>query len=295
MSDTNPNDAKDDSKDELKDELKDGQELTLDLGQAHEKAIHELDKEEELDEEEDKPDDKKDEGEDEKEDEEQKDESKDKDEDVSEELPADSIDEEEDELVLPIDETKISVKDSDGNVQEFDSLEDIPDDFEPFSYKEFGLAVGKLTERGIERKAAERKAEKDQEAKEKEERLTKMKKTWDDDLEALIKEGEIDKDDNKEVVDGVYKVMQEELLADRPASSFRQAYEIYSYRENKKAIAERKEKLNKEKKARGAKVQPGGSGVSTPSNKSKVFEAPPSGVSLDQVHEKVLNSLQLIF
>lgn len=285
MSDTNPNDAKDDSKDESKDE----QELTLDLDQAHEKAIHELDKEEEEEEDEE-------EGEEKDEDKEknEEDEPKDKEEeedDVSETPPADSIDEEEDELVLPIDETKISVKDSDGNVQEFDSLEDIPDDFEPFSYKEFGLAVGKLTERGIERKAAERKAEKDQEAKEKEERLTKMKKTWDDDLEALIKEGEIDKDDNKEVVDGVYKVMQEELLADRPASSFRQAYEIYSYRENKKAIAERKEKLNKEKKARGAKVQPGGSGVSTPSNKSKVFEAPPSGVSLDQVHEKVLNSL----
>lgn len=287
MSDTNPNDAKDDSKDESKDE----QELTLDLDQAHDKAIHELDKEEELDEEGDKEKD-----EDEEKNEEEGPEDKDEeDDDVSEESPADSIDEEEDELVLPIDETKISVKDSDGNVQEFDSLEDIPDDFEPFSYKEFGLAVGKLTERGIERKAAERKAEKDQKAKEKEKRLTKMKKTWDDDLEALIKEGEIDKDDNKEVVDGVYKVMQEELLADRPASSFRQAYEIYSYRENKKAIAKHKEKLNKEKKARGAKVQPGGSGVSTPSNKSKVFEAPPSGVSLDQVHEKVLNSLQLIF
>ena len=70
---------------------------------------------------------------------------------------------------------KVKVKDSEGNIQEFESLEEIPDDFEPFSYKEYGIAVGKLTERAIEQKQKDRDAEQARVDAETHERLTKSK------------------------------------------------------------------------------------------------------------------------
>lgn len=188
---------------------------------------------------------------------------------------------------------KVKIKDSDGKEHEFGSTEDIPDDFEPDTYKSFAVATAKLAQREIavekaRADAATKKIEADRVAS-----IDKIKESWDKDLATLVENGDIPKgDDQKEVVDGIYRVMQEELNAGRPANSFAQAYELYQYREGIKAQNESKAKKAEEKKKRGSKVfGSGGANPSPSNNRGKVFEAPPAGVSLDQVHDKILNSL----
>lgn len=203
-------------------------------------------------------------------------------------------------VVPPIEEEpeKVSIKDSDGKIQEFASIKDIPDDFEPFSYKEFAVGINKLTELGLEQKqSAKQKAEEDAKA-ERDARIDKIKEGWQKDQDALIKQGLIpaEEEKNQPIIDGVFTVMQEEMNNNGTTLGFKTAYEIYAHRESLKVKDEEIKAKNDEKKRRGAFVQPGGSTTpSAPSKKGKVFEAPPTGMSLDQVHENVLGSLQLIF
>jgi hypothetical protein len=202
--------------------------------------------------------------------------------------------EEEPDIVSAVQEKipKIKVKDSEGKEHEFASTDEIPDDFEPETYKAFAVATSKLAQREIAVEREVKKAQTEKIDKERNERIEKIKEQWDVDLKALVKSGDIPKDEaeQKPVVDGVYKIMQDEMTAGRPVNSFTQAFEIYSYRQSLEDKKKSQEKINDEKKKRGAMILPGGS-ANPGKAKTKVFEAPPSGVSLDQVHEKVLGSL----
>lgn len=189
---------------------------------------------------------------------------------------------------------KIKIKDSEGKEIEVATIDDIPDDFEPYSYKEYAVAVNKLTVLGIERTQTEKQKAIDAEKADRDARIDKIKAGWQADQDALIKEGLLDGDATKNtpVIDGVFSLMQEEMNNNGTTLGFRQAYEMYSYRDSRKQNAEEAKAKNDEKKRRGSMVMGSGSvSQSAPARQGKVFEAPPTGISLDQVHENILGSL----
>ena len=265
--------------------------LPVDLDEVHEKNVRELDEEleKELDEVVPKDEPKDEEPVDEPEDEPVTPEQK-----PEVQVPEEVKEEPADVSALEEELHKVSIRNSDGKVQEFASVDDIPDDFEPYSYKDFAVGVNKLTELAIEKKESAREKARLQEEAEAAKRIDAIKKGWDDEIEVLVKNGSLDKEEatQKAEVDAVFELMVEERGAGRQIESFTQAYEIYQFRKMKKEQQENKQKSNDEKKKYGSRIQPGGSPPPT-NTKGKVFEAPPAGVSLDQVHEKVLGILQL--
>lgn len=189
---------------------------------------------------------------------------------------------------------KVVVKDSEGKTHEFETVEDIPDDFEPFSYKEYGVALNKLTRRELtlEKQDADLKLAKDN--AETEARIKEVQAEWDADIAKLAGKGEIPKDETKrkETVDGVFILMQDAMNKGRAFASFEQAFEVYSYRQGAKDREIQKAKSIAEKKKRGGMIQGGGSAaVGKPNGNSQAREAPPTGLSLDQIHERAMNSL----
>lgn len=189
---------------------------------------------------------------------------------------------------------KVVVRDSEGKTHEFETVEDIPDDFEPFSYKEYGVAVNKLTKRelALEKQNADIKAGEEKALHEK--RIKEVQAEWDADIAKLAGEGAIPKDEakRKQTVDGVFSLMQEAMNNGRAFASFEQAFEVYSYRQGEKEREAQKAKTIAEKKKRGGMIQGGGSAaVGKPSGSNQAREAPPTGLSLDQIHERAMNSL----
>jgi len=199
------------------------------------------------------------------------------------------------EELKPKDIPKVKVKDYDGNVHEFETIDEIPDDFEPSSYKEYGKAIRDLTNRENEVRADQQRIETAKETKERNDRIDRIQAQWNKEIEALVKQGKIAKDEEEkqDMVNEVYKTMTAEMKEGRSVDSFLQAFEITQYRKSAEDKTKRKEELVKQKKARGGKVM--SSGGAAPSGQSgvggKTFEAPPSGVSLDDVHARVLGSL----
>ena len=189
---------------------------------------------------------------------------------------------------------KVTLKDSDGNEIEVGSADEIPDDFEPYSYKDFAVANSKLAKREaeVDRQVAEAKTLRDNKASQ--ERIAKIQEGWDAEIESLVKSGDLDKDETKRAkqIEGIYKVMSEAAGEGSSIGTFKQAYEIYAYRQSKADQQDRQQKNNDEKKRRGGRVLPGSGANPTPSSRQgRVIEAPPSGISLDQVHESTLSGL----
>jgi len=289
------------------DEIKDGEdkdEPTLNLDEVHAKALNEIENEnnenDPKDEEDPKEDDNK---EPEKDEEEDDSEDKDEDKEAVGDAPEASPDPEptpppakEADALPPVEEEfeKVILRDADGKSHEFSTTDEIPDDFEPYSYKEFAVGTSKLAQREIAVARATEQREIDIADKERSEAIAKTRKKWQDDEESLVKAGAIpeDADERKTIVDGVYGVMQDEVNKGEPVNSFKQAFELYQYRQSQKPDDKKKSERNADKKRRGGKVM-AGSGANPPksSNQAKVYEAPPSGVTLDQIHEKTLGSL----
>jgi len=289
------------------DKPKDGELVKEDLSldEVHSRMQDDLDKEV-LDESEDKPKDGEvDAGEDKPKDDEPKPEDKKDDEPVVDDKsepepktpePASPLEDEADTLQAIQEKIpKVKVKDSEGVVHEFSSTDEIPDDFEPSTYKDFAVATSKLAQReiAVDKAVADDKTDKDEKARLK--RIDEVSAGWKQELGKLRESGKIDKDEakSKDVVDGIYQVMQDEMNAGTPVRNLTQAFEIYQYRESIKKDDERVKSNNDEKKRRGAMVLPGGgANPGKPNPRSgKVFEAPPTGVSLDQVHERTLSQL----
>lgn len=189
---------------------------------------------------------------------------------------------------------KVVVRDSGGTSHEFETIEDIPDDFEPFSYKEYAIAVNKFTKRELALEDQGRKLEAAKEQDETEKRIKQVQAEWDADIAKLAGEGLLEKDEakRKQTVDEVFVLMQDAMNKGRSFASFEQAFEVYAYRQGVKDKEVEKAKTIAEKKKRGGMIQGGGSAaVGKPSGSAKVLEAPPTGLSLDQVHERAMNSL----
>jgi hypothetical protein len=272
-----------------------------DLDAVHEKAIHDLEtgdsEDDDIKDKGDQDDD--DAGEvkdkkDEKELEEEEEPKVDKDQLVKE-VDKQPEDEVEDEELKPKEFDKIKVKDYEGNEHEFATIDEVPDDFEPSSYKEWGKAVKELTIREDKVAKEEERINQLKSNRESQERIKKIQEEWDKEIEALTKEGALAKDEaeRKEMIDEVYRTMRDEMDAGRRIDSFTQAYEITAYRKFNEDKTKRKQEVVKEKKTRGGRVLSSGGAAPSgnSSNAGKTFEAPPSGVSLDDVHAKVLGSL----
>jgi hypothetical protein len=173
-------------------------------------------------------------------------------------------------------------------------LDELPDDFEPKNFKEYGKAI-----QGVQQKQAEynrddynyRKAEAH---KQTDEDLEKLQESWDKDIATLDKDGILPKDKSakQKEVEAVYDLMEGELKKGNVIDSFKSAHEMYKYREGKKKDAQKKDDQVKDVKKRGSKVMGGSSaGANTNSSGGKTREAPPQGSSLDDVHEHVMNNV----
>jgi hypothetical protein len=179
---------------------------------------------------------------------------------------------------------KITVKDSDGESHEFASLDEVPDDFEPETYKSWAVAVKEFALLEKEQKDTQKELEELNAKVERDEAIEKIQKEWDEEIKTLG----ID----KEKSDAVFEFIATELQEGRRVANFTHAFEIYEYRLSKKIEEEKKKEETETKKKAGGKVMGSGSGVvNNTSTASRTIEAPPSGVSLDDVHAKILGTL----
>ena len=190
-------------------------------------------------------------------------------------------------------EGKVAIRDNEGNTLYFNSLDEVPDTFEPLSYKELMKGVSALNRKeDLDAKLAidEQAAHETREAKE---RSDALQKSWENDAKKLTKEGFLPKGDkNEAALNEVYDYMEQEMKQGNIITSFTQAYKSLQY---DKQAAEQKQKqkdVNDAKKQRGGIVQGGSGGdVHQSAQKGKVFEAPPSGTSLDAVHRRALGQM----
>lgn len=184
---------------------------------------------------------------------------------------------------------KIAVKDFEDKTHYFNNLDEVPEEFEPKSYKEWGRFVQKATDKEqSERKAAEEASVKAA-ADEKAARIKSIKDDWDKDIKTLTDNKTLPEDakERQSAINGVFDVMNEKLARGK-VIDFETGYEIYSSKKGADDKKEAADKTNKDKKKRGGMVVGAGS---SPSVKTKIVEGPPPGITLDDVHEQVLNSL----
>lgn len=294
---------------EVKDETKKEEVLDLTLDQVHEQTVHELENEEEAEDDsasdnKDAGADKTDSGDDDKDDGRTGDAGegarKDEDSNTKADEAGRTADDGETltthkvESATELDVTKnapgkVAVKGYDDKTYYFNDLDEVPEDFEPKSYKEFGRFVSKMTEK----EASDRMAASEAEAKaiedERTSRIQSIKDDWDRDIKSLTDNKTLpaDEKERQPVIDAVFDVMNEKLARGK-VIDFETGYEIYASKQGNDKKEEEINKSNEDKKKRGAMVAGAGTGASA---KPRIIEGPPAGTSLDDVHEAVLNSL----
>lgn len=193
-------------------------------------------------------------------------------------------------------DTKVEVKDFDGKSFYFNNLDEIPDDFEPASYKVFAKAVSNLTiksQQDAQRQASEAE---EYERTQTEERMQAIRAGWEKDINSLVDEKLLPKDEKErqDITDQVFHYMNSQLEKGR-VLDFEPAFKAWSYEQERDERAGRVKKEQAEKKQRGARVVGAGSGSGATPNRSasqgRTIEAPPTGLSLDDIHSSVLGSL----
>jgi len=193
-------------------------------------------------------------------------------------------------------EGKVAIKSADGKTYYFNGFSEIPEDFEPATYKELMRGVDALRDKRHKDEQAAAEAEKKETEEQHKKATEAMQKSWDADATALVEAGVLPKEAAKlEKAKGeVYDYIEKEMKAGNIITSFKQAYKGMMYDRQQEAEAKRVKELNDAKKKRGAIVQ-GGSGGSDgdgkPQPRSRVIEAPPTGLSLDAIHNRAINSL----
>lgn len=174
---------------------------------------------------------------------------------------------------------KVAIKNFEGKTYYFNNTDEIPDDFEPANYKSLMVGTKALMRKEDQDTADAVKAEEDAQKAEVKANADAMQKQWDAD----IKELKLDKDQENEV----YDYMTAELKNGVALNNFKTAYKAMLYDKGEQDRADGDKDLADRKKARGARVQPGGTNTNKPISKI----APPQGLSLDQVHARVLRDL----
>lgn len=189
---------------------------------------------------------------------------------------------------------KVSIRDSEGNTLYFNNLDEVPDSFEPLSYKEMMKGVTRLADKA----ASDAKNISDaQEAAEAEERATATKAleiSWETDAKALTDSGLLPKGEkNEEAKEEVYDYIESEMGKGNIITSFKQAYKSMMYDKQEADKVSRQKKIDDTKKKRSDLIQGGSGGgeIQKGQRGNKIIEAPPQGAGLDAVHARAINSL----
>lgn len=181
-------------------------------------------------------------------------------------------------------EGKIGIKNSDGEMNYFNNVDEIPDDFEPNSYKEFAQLNVKMAEKEqSDKQAANARAEaKAKSTREKE--VQSINDAWESEIKELADKGILPKDDKKRAdeVNETYAYMSKRLNEGVRIDSFTEAYKSRMFDKMHDDTDKKKEEEYKLTKDRGSKVMGGSSAASN----EKQAPAIPSGTTLDQVHAK---------
>lgn len=192
-------------------------------------------------------------------------------------------------------EGKVAIKDAEGNTLYFNNLEEVPDDFEPASYKTLMAGTKALLQKEQDDAAATKVAESDAVTAAHKKATDDMQASWEADASKLVQSGVLPNEPKKleAAKNEVYNYIESELKNGNIITSFNQAYKALQYdKQQAKAVEDQKE-VDRAKKERGGVVQPGSGGNSSgsPAPRSKIIEAPPSGVGLDAVHARALSQL----
>jgi hypothetical protein len=193
-------------------------------------------------------------------------------------------------------EGKVAIKDAEGKTFYFNNLDEVPDDFEPASYK--SLMIG--TKALMEKEQNDKKAEADRAADEVKqahiEATQKMQDSWESDASELVRSGAFPNDPKKleAAKSEVYDYIESELKKGNVITSFNQAYKSMMYDKQQQDNKDKQKEIDDAKKKRGGIVQ-SGSGANASDTKgargNKVIEAPPAGVGLDAVHARAISTL----
>lgn len=191
-------------------------------------------------------------------------------------------------------ENKIAVRGFDGKTYYFNDLKEVPDDFEPASYKAWGMAVQEFTDKAANDKAhaqADKDLAEQNAAKERQDETAKAIQTsWDTDIKTLTdtKVLPTDQKAREAAVAETYQYIADQLEKGVVIDNFTSAYKSIQYDKMVAKQAEDQKKLDDAKKKNGGMVQPGGAPEAP---KGRMVEAPPAGVGLDAVHQKYTHQL----
>lgn len=192
---------------------------------------------------------------------------------------------------------KVAIKDAEGNTFYFNNLGEVPDDFEPASYKALMVGVDALGDKRRADAEAAAKTTQDAAAAEHVKQTEALQQAWDKDVTALVNAGTMPNEPKKleAAKNEVYDYIEKEMKAGNIITSFAQAFKALQYDKQVAADALKQKELDDAKKQRGGAVQPGGGGGAEGGSSSprgnRVIEAPPSGVGLDAVHNRAIAGL----
>lgn len=190
--------------------------------------------------------------------------------------------------------------DDEGNKYYVSDVKQLPDDFEPQSQRNYGIALQDLGEKRGDYKADVAKYEEDKVVHDRTLAAKTLQENWKSDIERLTEEKTLPEDptERDKVIKGVYSLMSAELKKGKSIDSWETAHELYQAREAKKQAAEqnneeveRKKAEAAEKKKQGGKVMGGGAPEAPKKSAGGTKKAPPVGTSLDALHQSKVGSL----
>lgn len=190
---------------------------------------------------------------------------------------------------------KVAIRDSEGNTLYFNNLDEVPDTFDPASYKALMVGTKALYDKEVKdnQRIAEVQAEAERDANVA--RAKVLEDSWVTDAKELTNSGVLPKGDkNAAAVEEVYSYIESEMKKGNIITSFKQAYKQMAYDKLQTESSDKQKEIDDVKKKRGGIVQSGGGGSEpSPSQRGpgKIIEAPPQGAGLDAIHSNVLRSL----
>lgn len=176
------------------------------------------------------------------------------------------------------------------------NADELPDDFQPRSYKEYASAVQKLPLVQAKFESDKSKAEADKAKSDDQQRQLELANSWKADIERLSQAGQLPKDKAKleKEASKVFDFMASEMKKNVESNgkegaiidNFAVAHELMVAREAKADKDKQQQQIVDNKKKRGAMVGSGGN-----NNVTGPISAPKMGTTLDDLHEQVVGSL----
>lgn len=194
---------------------------------------------------------------------------------------------------------KAKFVDVDGKEYHVTSLDQLPDDYEPRNRKEELKSLQELNNKQTEARQDTERYQQEQAEVERQRSVKRLNDSWKQSIETLTASKKLpaDKAERDKVVKGIFDLMDAELKNGRVIDNFEHAHEIYQYRQSLIEQEDQRKQQNQQKKDKGAKVFGGRSPSGQPKPKSgqqagtRVLQAPPRGLTLDDIHQRTLGSL----